>query len=117
MPLARFCTCVWLLRALVLRAREVLPLRRVLLLERVLLERVLLERPLLRVELRRFWFVVAIVVRYSSADVRQLKVINSKDNRSVAANTRSETQQRVMWVTQRESETETETGAAREACF
>ena len=58
------------------RAREVL-------LVRWPVERVLLERPLVRVELlRRFWLVVAMVLSvHSSADVRQLKVINSKDNK------------------------------------
>jgi hypothetical protein len=55
LAVARRWTWVWLLRALVLRARDVVPLRRVVLLERALVERVLE----LRVELLRrlFWLV------------------------------------------------------------
>ena len=54
LPDARFCTCVWLLRALVLRARELLALEL-----RVLLDRVVVLRGLL---LRRVFWVVAFVL-------------------------------------------------------
>jgi hypothetical protein len=81
LPVARFCTCVWLLRALVLRARELAALRLREALLRVVLERVL-ELRVVELLRRLDWLLVAMWItppRLSEVSIR--KVINLKDNK------------------------------------
>jgi hypothetical protein len=92
LAVARRWTWVWLLRALVLRARDVVPLRRVVLLERALVERVLE----LRVELLRrlFWLVAmwrVLLLGCCFRVVLFLSLLLLTSIRSIAANTRSNT--------------------------